>query len=205
VKIENANQKSTAVAAILASGQREVEILEEQYFAEAYELGMVSADEIAEFGREMSAATAASRVGEMTEEERGYTAGWFGAIQKDVDRALEGDYADKAAAGKALRTAATKKLFRVAAYAGAAHKVLFKGFKEEMILQRVNLAAKAVVVEALFTAFPEADVIETSCFGCPGAVDGNPYTPSTVPSPGEFECLTKCRHWIMYRKKLIQS
>lgn len=35
-----------------------------------------------------------------------------------------------------------------------------------------------------------------TCDGCDEAVNGNPYTIDDVPQPGEFECMSRCRHMV---------
>ncbi len=35
---------------------------------------------------------------------------------------------------------------------------------------------------------------ESTCGGCEDAVNGNPYTLDDAPTPGEFECMSRCRH-----------
>ena len=43
--------------------------------------------------------------------------------------------------------------------------------------------------------FAGPDDSET-CDGCDEAVNGNPYTVDTVPDPGSFECMNRCRHFV---------
>ncbi len=45
---------------------------------------------------------------------------------------------------------------------------------------------------AMFIGPDDAD----TCDGCEDAVNGNPYTIDTVPEPGSFECMNRCRHMV---------
>lgn len=47
----------------------------------------------------------------------------------------------------------------------------------------------------MIAVFIGPDDSET-CNGCADAVDGNPYDVEDVPEPGEFECMSRCRHMI---------
>ena len=203
MKIKDANAKRLAIGTAIVAAQREIEVLQEQYFAESYELGLAAADDVVSYPRAMTPASSARRLGQLSEEEQEHIDSWFNDVRTSVDGALDGDYDSKAAVTTAVGTAAMSKAWRTKGYSQAAHRVTFHGFKEEMIQHGPTLATDGLMVEAIFTAFPESDVIETSCFGCPGAVAGNPYNPTSVPSPGEFECLTNCRHEIAYRKTKV--
>jgi hypothetical protein len=48
---------------------------------------------------------------------------------------------------------------------------------------------------AALALFVGPDDSET-CDGCEEAVNGNPYPVDEVPEPGEFECMSRCRHMI---------
>ena len=45
--------------------------------------------------------------------------------------------------------------------------------------------------EAVFAGPDDSE----TCDGCDYAVNNNPYTMSTVPEPGSFECMSRCRHF----------
>jgi hypothetical protein len=48
---------------------------------------------------------------------------------------------------------------------------------------------------ALQAIFAGPDDSET-CDGCEGAVNNNPYSVDDCPEPGDFECMSKCRHMV---------
>jgi predicted kinase len=49
--------------------------------------------------------------------------------------------------------------------------------------------------DAIMAYFIGPDDSET-CDGCSDAVNGNPYTLGDCPEPGEFECMSRCRHMV---------
>lgn len=54
-------------------------------------------------------------------------------------------------------------------------------------------------VTALFVGPDDSETCDTGGLdddGCEGAVNGNPYTLDTVPEPGDFACMSRCRHMV---------
>lgn len=194
-----------AALIVLDRAKDEMRELVEQYFAQAYELGLIAADDVAGLDRAISLEGAARRLEQMIEEEFDYMDSWFKGVAKDIDSGLVSDYTDAAAVTVALTVAIDRKAWRSTSYSRTIHNITFKGFREEMVLQELALNAMQKQVEALFTSFPESDIVETSCDGCIGAVHSNPYHPANVPSPGDFECTFNCRHYIAYRVKLLEN
>ena len=62
-----------------------------------------------------------------------------------------------------------------------------RGYKEAFV--------EADDTQGVLLYFIGPDDSET-CDGCSGAVDGNPYTPDDAPEPGDFECMSRCRHML---------
>jgi len=180
--------------------------LAEQYFSEVYELGLRAADAIAEKARKMSSSVAAYKVGELVNQEAEYIAGYLNDVAADIHDVLYRDnYRDEDEVRAAVGDAMDKRYWRIGLYALALHSIAHRSFKDELIAQSPAVKASGFRLVALFSAFPEADIILTSCDGCMEAVGGNPYTPDNVPSPGMMECGTRCRHDILILKEAIAS
>ena len=190
---------AAAVAAMLDDFRREIEGMVDDYFPRAAELGMRAADEIVRRARVLSPRAAEKFISEQIAAERTYIEGWMADVKAAVNKALDGRYADEAEAIGAITGAFDSQAYRTGNYGAAIWRVAHLGAKEEMSAQVPAVEEDGGEVEAWFTAFPEADVIETSCEGCIEAVAGNPYTPESCPVPGEFECLFNCRHYVEYR------
>lgn len=187
------------IAAMIGDFRREVEGMVDDYFPRAAELGMRAADEIVRRARALSPAAAARIIESEIGKEREHIASWMADIDAQVKRALAGEYASEEEAIGAITAAFDSQSYRTANYGAAVWRMSHVGLKQEMVAHVPELKEDDQEVEAWFTAFPEADVIETSCQGCIDAVAGNPYTPEDCPVPGEFECMFNCRHYVEYR------
>ena len=197
-KVKNRERLIALLLLLLEQGRQDMAQTIDRYHSRLYELGVETGAVIGGEGQILTRFEVARNVEAIVEFQVQATLGWMESVAETVSRVMltkrftpESFRVEmgKAVRGQAYRaTNSTKSSWRTA----------HLGMRDE--IREQDKFIQEFRIEAIFTAFPEAEVIESSCDGCPGAVAGNPYTPETVPTPGDFPCLFNCRHEVWYRK-----
>ena len=173
----------------------------DQYFPYAYSAGIRGGAEVGIGEILTSTVEAEEAVDKLIEMEQGYLADFMTGVGVDVASIADMDFENEAEAEEAIDILLSKRDYRVDKYSKALYRVAFLGFMSELALHEPILLKRGIAIVATFSAIDDADLIETSCDGCAGAVGGNPYDISSCPHPGDFECGVNCRHGVLITKK----
>lgn len=195
-----------AILLLLDDGSRRINRVIRNYHSRLYRFGVNAGAEIGGTGTIMDSAEVAERAEVIVTGQTDYATRWIREDLRDNIKKSLDEEAWRRVKGfqqrKVMRQSFFRDRYRAKRYAMQSHSTAHRGMADEMIHQSAEISVLdgvPVRIEAIFTAYPEEEVIETSCSGCPSAVAGNPYTPETVPIPGDFPCMFNCRHEILYR------
>lgn len=205
--IENQKELIALLLLLVDDARNQINQRIDQYHSRLYEMGIEAGAVIGGESQVMSRREINEALDKIVEDQQEYAREWLNeSVVKKVSVVILADHINRESLKKSISEAARSQRYRCNSYAKSAHSTAHQGLRAEVEAQSKLLEeATAFRLEAIFTAFPEADIIETSCSGCNFAVAGNPYTPEDVPCPGDFECTFNCRHEIWYRKVSVKN
>ncbi len=206
-KIKNKKELIALLLLIVDDARSRINLRIDQYHTRLYEMGIEAGAVVGGESQVMAHNEIIKEVDRIVEDQQEYAEEWLDkSVVNKVSVVILAEHISRESLKNSISQSARSQRYRCNSYSKSSHSTAYKGYRDEVFAQSELIEkTKAFKFEAIFTAFPESDVIETSCSGCSFAVAGNPYTPASVPSPGDFECTFNCRHEIWYRKVLVKT